>query len=229
MLRAAWCSSASDPMKKTRILIVDDHEIVRRGLRPLIESEWGWEICGEAKNGREAVELAAKQKPDIVVLDIGMPELNGIEVTRDIRRILPGTEVLAFTGTENETLVHQIFAAGARGCVLKGEATTHLIPALKALCEHQPYLGSRISRIVFESYLQGGVAAAEVAPGGLTVREREVVQLLAEGKSNKDVATALAISVKTVETHRATIMRKLGFTAFADLVRYAVRNQIVQP
>ena len=199
-------------MKKTRILIVDDHEIVRRGLRPLIESEWGWEICGEAKNGREAVELAAKQKPDIVVLDIGMPELNGIEVTREIRRILPGTEVLAFTGTENETLVHQIFAAGA-----------------KALCEHQPYLGSRISRIVFESYLQGGVAAAEVAPGGLTVREREVVQLLAEGKSNKDVATALAISVKTVETHRATIMRKLGFTAFADLVRYAVRNQIVQP
>jgi DNA-binding NarL/FixJ family response regulator len=135
--------------------------------------------------------------------------------------------VLAFTGTESETLVHQLFAAGAGGCVLKSEAAEHLIPAIKSLCAHEPYLASRISRIVFKSYLQGGTLPEHAAPGGLTPRERETVQLLAEGKSNKEVAAALGISVKTVETHRATIMRKLGFSAFSELVRYAVRNQIV--
>jgi DNA-binding NarL/FixJ family response regulator len=217
-------------MKKTvRILIADDHDIVRRGMRPLIESEWGWEICGEARNGREAVALAETLKPDVVVLDVAMPELNGVDATRQIKRALPDTEVLVFTGTESEALVHQLFAAGARGCVLKSDAAEHLIPAIKALCQHQPYLGSRISQIVFASYLKGGVDAGETAPGGLSPREREVVQLLADGKSNKEVATALGISVKTAETHRAAIMRKLGFSAFSELVRYAVRNHIVQP
>ena len=214
-------------MKKTRILIADDHEIVRRGLRPLIESEWGWEICGEARDGREAITLAKEMKPDVVVLDVGMPEMTGVEVAREIKRTLPDTEVLAFTGTESEALVHQLFAAGARGCVLKIEAAEHLIPAIKALCAHQPYMGSRASRVVFESYLQGGAPAEHVTPGGLTPRELETVKLLAEGKSNKQVAAALGISVKTVETHRAAIMRKLGFTAFSELVRYAVRNHIV--
>ncbi|MGB8169632.1 MAG: response regulator transcription factor [Chthoniobacteraceae bacterium] len=215
-------------MKKTRILIADDHEIVRRGLRPLIESEWGWEICGEAKDGREAIALAGELKPDIVVLDVGMPEMGGVEVTREIKRLLPETGVLAFTGTESETLVHQLFAAGVRGCVLKSEAADHLIPAIKSLCNQQPYLASRISRVVFESYLKGGPLPEHAAPGGLTPRERETVQFLANGKSNKEVAAALGISVKTVETHRATIMRKLGFTAFSELVRYAVRNHLVQ-
>jgi DNA-binding NarL/FixJ family response regulator len=214
-------------MKKLRILIADDHDIVRRGLRPLIESEWGWEVCGEAKNGREAIDLTKELKPDVVVLDVGMPEVNGIEVTREVKRLLPATHVLAFTGTESETLVHQLFTAGARGCVLKNEATEHLIPAIKALCTNQPYFASRISRIVFESYLKGGVSPENASPGGLTPRERETVQLLADGKSNKEVAAALGISVKTVETHRATIMRKLGFSAFSELVRFAVRNHIV--
>ncbi len=214
-------------MKRIRILIADDHEIVRRGLRPLIESEWGWEICGEAKDGREAVVLAMELKPDIVVLDVAMPELGGVEVTREIKRTLPDTEVLAFTGTESETLVHQLFAVGARGCVLKTEAAAHLIPAIKSLCSHQPYLASRVSRLVFESYLQGGTLPEHAAPGGLTPRELETVQLLANGKSNKEVAAALGISVKTVETHRAAIMRKLGFSAFSELVRYAVRNHLV--
>jgi len=216
-------------MKKVRILIADDHDIVRRGMRPLIESEWGWEICGEACDGREAVAMAGKLKPDIVVLDVAMPEINGVDVTRQIKKLLPETEVLAFTGTESEALVHQLFAAGARGCVLKNDAAEHLIPAIKALCEHQPYLGSRVSRIVFDSYLKGGVDAEHSAPGGLSPREREIVQLLAEGKSNKEVAAALGMSVKTAETHRAVVMRKLGFTAFSELVRYAVRNHIVQP
>lgn len=216
-------------MKKIRVLIADDHEIVRRGLRPLIESEWGWEICGEARDGREAIALAQELKPDVVILDVGMPELNGVEVTRELKRTLPETEVLAFTGTESEALVHQLFAAGARGCVLKSEAAAHLIPAIKALCAHQPYLASRVSRVVFESYLQGGMPPGHDTPGGLTPRERETVQLLAEGRSNKEVAAALGIRVKTVKTHRATIMRKLGFTAFRELVRYAVGTQIVPP
>ena len=214
-------------MKKIRILIADDHDIVRRGLRPLIESEWGWEICGEAKDGREAIALARQLKPDVVVVDVGMPHVSGVEVTREIKHSLPDTEVLAFTGTESETLVHQLFAAGARGCVLKSEAAEHLIPAIKALCEHRPYLASRVSRVVFESYLQGGVAPEVTAPGGLTPRECETVKLLAEGNSNKQVAAALGISVKTVETHRAAIMRKLGFSAFSELVRFAVRNHLV--
>jgi DNA-binding NarL/FixJ family response regulator len=216
-------------MKKTRILIADDHEIVRRGIRPIIESEWGWEICGEASDGQQAVTMAGELKPDIVILDIMMPLLGGVEATRQIHQALPGTEILIFTGTESEALLHQLFAAGARGCVLKNEAGERLIPAIKALCEHQPFFGSRISQMVFESYLKGGVQPAERAPGGLTPRERQVVQLLAEGKSNKEVGTALGTSVKTVETQRGAIMRKLGFSAFSDLVRYAVRNHLVPP
>lgn len=215
--------------KKFRILIADDHDIVRRGMRPLIESEWGWEICGEARDGREAVALAEQLKPDVVVLDVAMPELNGVDATRQIRRLLPDTEILVFTGTESEALVHEIFAAGARGCVLKTDAADHLIPAIKALCKHQPYLGTHISQIVFESYLKGGADTARAASSGLSPREREVVQLLADGRSNKEVAAALGTSVKTVETQRAAVMRKLGFTAFSELVRYAVRNHIVQP
>jgi len=215
--------------KKVRILIADDHDIVRRGMKPLIESEWGWEICGEARDGREALALTEKLKPDVVVLDVAMPEMNGVDVTRQIKRVLPETEVLAFTGTDSEAMVHQLFAAGARGCVLKSDAAEHLIPAIKALCEHQPYLGTRVSQIVFASYLKGGVESEQTTPGGLSAREREIVQLLAEGKSNKEVATVLGTSPKTVETQRAAIMRKLGFTAFSELVRYAVRNQIVSP
>jgi len=216
--------------KKIRILIADDHEIVRRGMRPLIESEWGWEICGEACDGREALALATQLKPDVVVLDVTMPELNGIDATRQIKRSLPDTEVLVFTGNESEALVHQLFAAGAIGCVLKSEAAQHLIPAIKALCDHQPYLGSRVSQVVFARYLKGG-GAADNPPevGGLSAREREVVQLLAEGRSNKEVAAGFGISVKTAETHRAAAMRKLGFSALSELVRYAVRNQIVSP
>ena len=215
--------------KKIRILLADDHEIVRRGIRPLIESEWGWEICGEAADGRKAVAMALELKPDIIILDVAMPELGGVEVTRQIRRELPETEVLVFSGQDSEALVHQLFAAGARGFVLKSEAAANLIPAIKALCNHQPYFGARVSGIVFDQYLKGGTSPAQAAPGGITPREREIVQLLAEGKSNKEVATVLGISVKTAETHRASIMRKLGFKAFSELVRYAVRNHIVQP
>lgn len=216
-------------MNKIRILIADDHDIVRRGLRPLIESQSGWEVCGEAVNGREAVTMAEALEPDVVVLDVAMPEISGVEATRLIKGHRPETEVLAFTGTESETLVHQLFAAGARACVLKTEAGDQLIPAIKALAQHRPYLASSISQLVFAQYLQGGILPEHSTPGGLSSRERTTVQLLAEGKSNKEVASALGLSVKTVESHRAAIMRKLGFTAFSELVRYAVRNHIVQP
>ena len=201
---------------------------VRRGIRPLLETEWGWEIVGEAVEGRQAVSMALELKPDIVIVDVSMPELGGVEVTRQIKRELPETEVLVFTGQESEALVHQLFTAGARGFVLKSEAARQLIPAVKALCDHQPFFGSRVAGIVFDQYLKGGLSPQQAAPDGLTPREREIVQLLAEGKSNKDAAAALGISIKTVETHRAAIMRKLGFEAFSELVRYAVRNHIVQ-
>ena len=158
-------------------------------MRPLIESEWGWEICGEARDGREAVALAEQLKPDVVVLDVAMPELNGVEVTRQIKRPLPDTEVLAFTGTESEALVHQLFAAGARGCVLKATRRAHLIRDQGAL-RTPAVFSARACPSSFSSYLKGGVDAGQIAPGGLTPREREVVQLLAEGKSNKEVATA---------------------------------------
>ncbi len=215
--------------KKTRILIADDHAIILRGLRPLLESEWGWEICGEACDGDEALALALELKPDVVVLDVLMPKINGVDLTRMIKQALPDTEILAFTGADSEDLVHQLFAAGALGFVLKSDAITQLIPAIKAVCQHQPYLGSAVSRIIFETYLKGGIGAAQTIPGELSPREREVLQLIAGGKSNKEAATALGTSVKTVETQRATIMRKLGFTTFSELMRYAVRNHIVPP
>lgn len=216
-------------MKKTRILIADDHEIIRRGIRPLVESEWGWEVCGEAAEGRQAVSMALALKPDIVIVDISMPELGGVEVTRQIKRDLPETEVLVFSGQDSEALVHQLFAAGARGFVMKSEAAQQLIPAIKALCNHQPFFGARATGIVFDQYLKAATQPNQAAPDGLTPREREIVQLLAEGKSNKGVAAVLGISVKTAETHRAAIMHKLGFEAFSELVRYAVRNHFVQP
>ena len=216
-------------MKKIRILIADDHDIVRRGMRPVIEAEYGWEICGEANDGREALAQAKKLKPDVMILDVAMPELNGVDVTRQIKRSLPKTEVLAFTGYDNESLLHQLFVAGALGCVLKCEATQYLVPAIKSVILHKPFFGSRAAEIIFEAYRRGGTSPDASTTPGLSVREREVVQLLAEGKSNKDVANVLGISVRTAETHRTLIMRKLGLASFAEMVRYAIRNQIVSP
>ncbi|MEQ1858304.1 MAG: response regulator transcription factor [Chthoniobacteraceae bacterium] len=216
-------------MKKIRILLADDHDIVLRGLRPLIESEPGWEICGEARNGREAVVMAAELDAQVVVLDVGMPELNGIEATRQIIHARPGTRVLIITGDDAESLVHQVLAAGARGFLLKTECAGKIVPAIKALCEQKSYLNSRAAEVVLESYLIGGIEPGQASPGGLTVREREIVQFLAGGLSNKEVAAQLGVSAKTVESHRAAIMRKLGFTAFSELVRYAVRNHFVEP
>lgn len=214
-------------LKPIRILLVDDHEIVRQGARMLIEREEGWSVCGEAADGRAAVDLTEKLNPDVVVLDLTMPELNGLEATRQIKRVRPKTEVLIFTGEETDQLVHEVFSAGARSYILKSEVSVHLVEAIRALSLHKHYFTTRISEIVFARYFEGETGAGKDKTEGLTAREREIVQLLAEGKSNKDIGFVLGVSIKTVETHRAAVMRKLRLESFADLVRYAIRNKII--
>ncbi len=213
-------------MKPIRILIADDHQVVRAGVRALLEGVENWEIVGEAINGREAISLANQLHPDIVVLDIGMPELNGLDVARKIKQELPEVEIAILTAIDDEQLVHNVFEAGARAYVLKTEAGEQLVNALKALCEHKPFFGTKAAEIVFERYLQGG---GKSKGPKLSPREREVVQLLGEGKSSKEAASALGISVRTVETHRADIMHKLDLKSFSELIRYAIRNRIIEP
>ena len=216
-------------MKAIRILLADDHKVVRQGTRALLSAIPEWEIVGEADNGRDAVSLTAELKPDIVILDISMPELNGLDATRQIKKKSPETEVLIFTGQETEELVHDVFDSGARSYIMKTDAADHLIDALKALSEHKHFFTSRISEIVFAQYIQGKRALeGNAEKSRITDREREIVQLLAEGKSSKEIATILGISVRTVETHRAAIMKKLGLKSFSELIRYAVRNRIIE-
>jgi len=207
-----------------RILIADDHEIVREGLRAMIQRQPGWEVCGDVSTGREVVAEAPALNPDIIVMDIGMPELNGLDATRQIKRVLPNTEVLIFTANETEEIVRNVFKAGAKAYLLKSDANQHLIPAIEALCKHRTYFSSKVSELVFAGYLKGD---ARTDDQSLTAREREMVQLVAEGNTSKDIAQVLGISVKTVETHRAAVMRKLKLNSVADLVRYAIRNGII--
>jgi two-component system response regulator NreC len=214
----------------TRVLLADDHQVMRRGLRAVIETMEGWEVCAEVQTGRDAVLQAERLRPEIAVLDMTMPELNGLEATRQIRKVSPQTEVLIFTGHETEELVHQVFEAGARSYILKTDGKDQLEAALRALAEHKPYFTTQIGEILFSKILtkkKGSATEEPTTTGRLTDREREIVQLLAEGKSNKEVADFLGISVKTTETHRAAIMRKLQLKAFSELVRYAIRNHII--
>ena len=215
-------------MRTIKILIADDHDVMRRGIRQLLETQPGWEVCGEAGNGREAVELVANLKPHVAIVDIGMPEMNGLEAARAIKKVSPRTEVLIFTMHDTEQLVHEVLSAGARGYVLKSDASRHLVNAVEALSEHKPFFTSEVAATILEGYLNAAGAAVP-SVSALTPREREIIQLLAEGKSNKEVADLLGISIKTAETHRAAIMRKLELKSTADLVRYAVRNNIIQP
>lgn len=218
-------------MNKVRILVADDHDVVRIGIRALLESESGWEVCGEAATGRDAVQKAEELKPDLVIMDISMPDLGGLEATRQILKASPQTEVLILTMHDSDDLLRDVLDAGARGYVLKADAPTNLVAAVSALCHHNPYFTSRMSETILQGYLnREPPPERKGAVGGrLTPREREIVQLLAEGKSNKDIAVALGIRVKTADTHRANVMNKLGLHSVADLVRYAVRNRIVEP
>jgi DNA-binding NarL/FixJ family response regulator len=215
-------------MNRVRIVIADDHEVVRKGLRSLLEGREGLEIVGEASNGREAVDKATVLKPDVVVLDIGMPELNGLEATRQIVKASPRTEVLVLTVYETEEVIREVLRAGARGYVLKSDAGRLLLSAIEAVSNHKPFFTSRVSELVLAGFLSGDAKPeSESAGQPLTPREREVLQLLAEGRTNKEVAAALGIGLKTVETHRMNLMSKLGLHSVVDLVRYAIRNGIV--
>jgi DNA-binding NarL/FixJ family response regulator len=218
-------------MSALRILIADDHEVVRAGVRSLLESQPDCEICGEAVTGRQVVALAQQLKPDVAILDITMPELNGLEATRQIRKVAPTVQILILSVHESEELVREILNAGAHGYVLKSDAGRELISAIQALRNHEPFFTSRVAQIALRAYRnKKPTSDAPPSPGGvLTSREREVLQLLAEGKSNKETASALGISVMTVETHRSNIMHKLGAHSVAELVHYAVRHKIITP
>jgi DNA-binding NarL/FixJ family response regulator len=215
-------------MTPARILIADDHELLRRGLVAELSQVPGWVVVAEVANGRAAVASAAELKPDLVVLDLTMPELNGLEAARRILSADPGTRILILTAHESEQLVREVLSVGARGYVLKSDAGRILVVALQALLEGGSFFTSSVARMVMDGYLRNEANDASTAQT-LSGREREIVQLLAEGNSNKDVARALNISVKTAETHRSNIMRKLALGSLPELVRYAIRNNIIEP
>jgi DNA-binding NarL/FixJ family response regulator len=210
-----------------KVVLADDHELVRWGLKELLSKAPGWEVCGEASTGREAVEIVRKLKPDAAILDINMPELNGLDATRQIVHISPQTQVLILSFQETDELVREVLEAGARGFVLKSDTGHELLAALEALRRHSLYFSPRISEAVLHLFLKG-TTPQEARALRLSGREREIVQLLAEGKSNKEVAAVLELSIKTVETHRGNIMAKLDLHSISDLVRYAIRNGIAQ-
>jgi len=212
-------------MTPLSILIADDHAVVRAGLRTLLESRPRWQVCAEASDGRDAVEKAAKHQPQIAILDIGMPLLNGVEAARQIRKASPSTEILILTMHESDDLVQQVVEAGARGYILKDEADRVLLDAVHALSQHKPFFSTRVSEAAVTTDPSD---SAKSSRSRLTPREREILQLLAEGKSNKEVANLLNISVNTAEAHRANIMLKLDFHSLAELVLYAIRNNIIQ-
>ncbi len=214
-------------MKDVRILLADDHEIVRHGLRRLLETQPGWKICGEAGSGREAVEKSRELKPNVVILDHSMPELSGAEAARQILKELPQTEIVILTMHDSEQLLREVLEAGVRGYVLKSDAMCDMVAAVNALLNHERYLSPGASGVAVEGFLHPRIEAEPA--DHLTPREREIVRLLTKGNSNKEVASALNISVKTVEAHRANIMHKLNLPSFAELVHYAIRIGIVEP
>lgn len=213
-------------MASIRVLVADDHDILRRGLRDLLEGQPGWSVVAEAVNGTQAIELALQLKPDIAVVDVGMPDLNGFETTRRIREALPATEVLILTAHDSEQLVHEAEASGARGYLLKSDVGRDLIAAVESVYRHKFFLSPQMARRSPAEPSRNGINP--VLPR-LTAREREIVQLLAEGHVNKDIATRLNISVKTAETHRTNIMRKIDVHSLPDLTRFAIRNHLVEP
>jgi DNA-binding NarL/FixJ family response regulator len=214
-----------------RILIADDHDVMRQGTRCVIDREPGWEVCGVASTGREAVTQASELAPDIVIMDMTMPELNGLDAAIQIKRNLPATEIVMFTAHENDDLIRKAFEAGVKSFIFKTEAHQFLVEAIESLARHKPFFTARVSDILFSKIMNRAEGRQDEAEEGqrLGAREREIVQLIAEGKSNKEVAGALGISVRTAETHRANILRKLNLDSVAGLVRYAIRNNLIEP
>src|SRR6476646_11414056 len=219
-------------MGTLRIMIADDHDLVRRGLKMLLESHAGWKVIAEAHSGREAVTMAEELRPDIAIIDISMPELNGIEAARKIKKISPNTEMLILSMHHTDQLVREIIETGAKGYIIKSDSDRSLVAAVEALALHKPFFTSCATEIMLESIRNRGTTpvteVSQTVRDRLTPREREIVQLLSEGKSSKEVAVILGISVKTSETHRANIMRKLEIHSVSELIRYAVRNNMVE-
>lgn len=221
--RARSIQSGAAPV--TSILVVDDHDVVRQGLRALLTRP-GWEVVGEASDGMSAIEAAEATKPDIVILDYSLPNMNGADVTRRIRQILPDTEVLIFTMHDAEDVVRDALGAGAIGFLVKSDGSRQLLAAVEALSKHQPYFTAKVNETLLQTFLRPEGHHTEL--NVLSPRERQIVTLIADGKSCREAAEMLGISAKTAETHRASAMRKLGVTSSAALVRYAVRNKLVQ-
>jgi DNA-binding NarL/FixJ family response regulator len=217
-------------MNSVRILIADDHDVVRRGLKALLSTHPGWAVCAEAQTGREAVAKAEELKPDIAILDVTMPELNGLEAARQVLKSCPGTEILMLSMHYHDQLIRDIVESGVRGFIVKSDSDRELVIAVEALANHRPFFTPRATELMLNRLNSKGSPSQ---PRGefrdrLTSRERQVVQLLSDGKSTKEVASDLNISIKTAETHRANIMRKLDTHSASELVRYAVRNHLIE-
>jgi DNA-binding NarL/FixJ family response regulator len=208
----------------TRILIADDHDVVRSGVRSILESRAGWKVVGEARDGREAIVKALTSRPDVVVLDYALPLVNGVEAARQIKSRVPGVEILIFTMHDTDTLIRDVLEAGARGFLLKSDAGQFLISAVECLAAHKPFFTGIVSETLLAAYLSKPPSHGSA----LSAREKSVVQLVAEGKTTKEIADILSISIKTVETHRAQILRKLNLDSTAALIRYAIRNKMVE-
>jgi len=211
-----------------RIIVADDHEVVRQGIRAVLQSQPDWEVCAEAANGREAIEKSKELKPDIVVLDVAMPEVNGLVAVREILQDRPDTKILMLTMHESEQIIREVLEAGAHGYLLKSDAGRDLVSAVTALHRNKRFFTSKVAEMVLENVTRSKLRPEVAVKDVLTNREREVVHLLAEGKSTREVAEVLGLSVKTAETHRSNVMRKLDLHSVSELVLYAVRNNLVQ-
>lgn len=218
-------------MSALQILVADDHDLMRRGLRSVLEAQPGWQVCAEAHTGAEAVQMAEKLKPNVAILDISMPEMNGLEAAKQIQQASAKTEILVLSMHYSDQLIRDVVDAGVRGYVVKSDSDRDLVVAVRALSNHRPFFTPHATELMLNSVREPRQITAEGSSAireRLTPREREIVQLIAQGRNSKDVAAVLGISVKTAETHRANIMRKLQVHTVSELVRYALRNKLIE-
>ena len=215
-------------MDNIRLVLADDHTILREGIRALLEDQPDMAVVGEAEDGRQAVQLTHDLRPNVVLMDIAMPLLNGLEATRQIKRDHPEIHVLVLTMHENEEYIHEVLAAGASGYVLKQAAASELVAAIRAVHHGEAVLSPAITRVVIQDYLRSEAAQPVIASNELTSREREVLQLIAEGHTSKEIAEMLTLSVKTVQAHRTSLMQKLDLHDRGDLIKYAIQKKIIE-
>ncbi len=215
-------------MNKIRVLIADDHSILREGIRALLENEPDMQVIGEAEDGHAAIQLTRELEPDVILMDIAMPRLNGLEAIQKIRKSFPHIHILVLTMHENEEYIRQILASGAMGYILKDAAFKDLLSAIRVVHKGEAVLSPAITRLVIEDYLRWGDLRPNNIDNGLSPREREVLQLIAEGYTNKEIAGILCISIKTVQAHRSNLMAKLDLHDRSELIKYAIRKKIIE-